>query len=84
MSIVIVLIMVLIVGGLIAKFYPKPKPTTFLAPGETFTPEELAPETAVVIEPLVESKVITEAPKMNAKSKKKPQPKKKPATKVDA
>jgi hypothetical protein len=39
MSIVIVLIVVLLVAGLVANFYPKPKKTTFLAPGETLTPE---------------------------------------------
>jgi len=50
MSIVIALIVVSVVGGLIAKFYPKAKQTTFLAPGETFTLEELAPESAVVVE----------------------------------
>jgi hypothetical protein len=79
MSIVIVLIVVLVVGGLIAKFYPKPKLTTFLAPGETLTPEEeLAPETAVVTEPSVGKKIVIKAPKMAAK------PKKKPAKKVNA
>jgi hypothetical protein len=81
MSIVIVLIAVLVVGGLIAKFYPKPKQTTFLAPGEILTPEELAPETSVVIEPLVEQKVVNTAPKMDAKPKKKKQHYKKPAKK---
>jgi hypothetical protein len=87
MSIVIVLIAVLVVGGLIAKFYPNPKQTTFLAPGEILTPdetsEELAPETAVIIEPLVVSKIINKAPKMDAKPKKK-QNHKKPAKKVNA
>ena len=78
MSIVIVLIVVLVVGGLIAKFYPKSKQTTFLAPGEILTPEELAPETAVVTEPSVGKKLVTKAPKMAAK------PKKKPAKKVNA
>jgi hypothetical protein len=82
MSIVIVLIVVLIVGGLIVKFYPTPKSTTFLAQGEILTPdetlEELTPETVVVTEPLVET------PKMSAKPAKKPQTKKKPAKKKDA
>ena len=73
MSIVIVLIVVLVVGGLIAKFYPKSKQTTFLAPGEILTLEEdLAPETAVVTEPSVGKKIVTKAPKMAAKLKKKP------------
>ena len=39
MSIVIALIIVLLVAGLVANFYPKPKKTTFLAPGETLIPE---------------------------------------------
>lgn len=85
MSIVIVLIAVLVVGGLIAKFYPKPKQTTFIATGEILTPEEeLAPESAVVIEPLVVSKVVSEVPKMSAKPKKKKQHGKKPVKKTNA
>jgi hypothetical protein len=84
MSIVIALIVVLVVSGLIAKFYPKQKQPTTLAQGETLTPEELAPETAVIIESLVESKVIAEAPKMDAKPKKKKQHYKKPAKKANA
>ena len=75
MSIVIALIVVFSVAGLIIKFHPKPiKPT--LAEGEILIPEpepvvESIPE--VVIEPLVE------APKMDAKPKKKtPKHKKKP------
>lgn len=84
MSIVIVLIIVLVVGGLIAKFYPKPKQTTFTAPGEILIPEEeLAPESAVVIEPLVVSKIVSETPTMTAKPKKKKYHKK-PAKKVSA
>ena len=87
MSIVIVLIIVLVVGGLIAKFYPTPKQTTFTAPGEILTPEEpleeLAPESAVVIEPLVVSKIVSETPTMTAKPKKKKYHKK-PAKKVSA
>ena len=83
MSIVIVLIVVLVVGGLIAKFYPTPKSTTFTAPGEILTPEEpleeLAPESAVVIEP----EVVNETPTMTAKPKKKKHYKK-PAKKVSA
>jgi hypothetical protein len=83
MSIVIALIVVLVVAGLITKFYPKPnKPT--LAQGETLTPEpEVLPEPIheVIIEPLVVStpKTKVEAPKMDAKPKKKLQPKKKPS-----
>ena len=84
MSIVIVLIAVLVVGGLIAKFYPKAKPTSFLASGETLTPEELAPETAVVTEPSTGQKIVTETPKMEAKPKKKKQQHKKPAKKANA
>jgi len=76
MSIVIALIIVLVVGGLVAKLYPKPNKTIVIAPEPTPEPEvELAPETFVVVEPLVETKV--NAPKMAAKPKKKPQPKKK-------
>ena len=66
----------------------KSKPTSFLAPGETFTPD---PVEEIPTEPVVESipEVTIEAPvieasKMDAKPKKKPQPKKKPATKVNA
>jgi hypothetical protein len=92
MSIVIALIIVLVIGGLVANFYPKPNKTIVTAP----EPEvELAPETFVVVEPLVETKVVVEetkvenpkveAPKMDAKPKKKPQPKKKPTkAKVNA
>jgi outer membrane biosynthesis protein TonB len=91
MSIVIALIIVLVVGALVANFYPKPNKTIVTAP----EPEvELAPETFVVVEPLVETKVVeepkveepkVEAPKMSAKPKKKPQPKKKPTkAKVNA
>ena len=86
MSIVIALIIVLVVGALVANFYPKPNKTIVTAP----EPEvELAPETFVVVEPLVETKVVeepkVEAPKMAAKPKKKSQPKKKPTkAKVNA
>ena len=86
MSIVIALIIVLVVGALVANFYPKPNKTIVTAP----KPEvELAPETFVVVEPLVETKVVeepkVEAPKMAAKPKKKSQPKKKPTkAKVNA
>jgi hypothetical protein len=78
MSIVIVLIAVLVVGGLIAKFYPKSKQTSFLAQGETLTPEPVTDNSVpeLVVEPL-------ETPKMVAKPKKKPQHKK-PAKKVNA
>ena len=80
MSIVIALIIVLVIGGLVANFYPKPN-KTIVTPPELEV--ELAPETFVVVEPLVETKV--NAPKMAAKPKKKPQPKKKPAkAKVNA
>jgi len=76
MSIVIALIIVLVVGGLVTRFYPKPNKTIVTAPDET------TPEPIVVTEPLVETKVVeepkVEAPKMVAKPKKKPQPKKKP------
>jgi outer membrane biosynthesis protein TonB len=90
MSIVIALIIVLVVGALVANFYPKPsKPT--LAQGEILIPEpEVTPEsTPEIVEPLVETKVVeepkVEAPKMSAKPKKKPQPKKKPTkAKVNA
>jgi hypothetical protein len=76
MSIVIALIVVLVVGGIVAHFYPKSKQTSFLAPGEILTPDPVSvPE--VVVEPLVET------PKMVAKPKKKPQPKK-TAKKVNA
>jgi hypothetical protein len=111
MSIVIVLIVVLLVAGLVANFYPKPKKTTFLAPGETLNPEpevEEKPHATVVshqippyvptprtIEepldvptlPAVEPKKEVVVPTLAAKPKpvaKKPQPKKKPAKKVNA
>jgi hypothetical protein len=88
MSIVIALIIVLVVAGLITKFYPKPIQSP-LAQGEILIPEpEVTPEPTpeVVVEPLVETKVVAEAPKveapkMTAKPKKKPQHKK-PAKKV--
>ena len=88
MSIVIALIIVLVVAGLIAKFYPKPIQSS-LAQGEILIPEpEFLPEPTpeVIVEPLVETKVVAEAPKveapkMTAKPKKKPQHKK-PAKKV--
>ena len=80
MSIVIALLVILAVGILISKYYPKPNKTIVVAPEP---PEiELAPETSVVIEPLVETKV--ETPKMDAKPKKKPHHKKKPAKKPNA
>ena len=80
MSIVIALIIVLVVGGLVTRFYPKPN-KTIIAALET-TKVETTPEPIVVTEPLVETKVVVEepkveAPKMSAKPKKKPQPKKK-------
>ena len=79
MSIVIALIVVLVVGGFISKYYPKPNKTIVVAP----EPEmELAPETSVVIEPLVETKVETS--KMAAKPKKKHYHKKKSAKKPNA
>lgn len=79
MSIVIALIVVLVVGALVSKYYPKPNKTIVVAP----EPEmELAPETSVVIEPLVETKVETS--KMGAKPKKKPQHKKPNKAKVNA
>jgi hypothetical protein len=79
MSIVIALIVVLVVGALVSKYYPKPNKTIVVSS----EPEmELAPETSVVIEPLVETKV--EAPKMDAKPKKKKQHYKKPAKKANA
>jgi hypothetical protein len=66
----------------------KSKPTSFLAPGETLTADSIE-ETP--IEPVIESipeitieAPVVEAPKMDAKPKKKSQSKKKPATKVDA
>jgi len=82
MSIVIALVIVAVVAGLIAKYYPKQQPTT-LAQGEILIPE---PESIVLIEPLVETKVViteepkVKAPKMAAKPKKS-QPKK-PTKKV--
>ena len=84
MSIVITIIIVVLVSVLVAKYYPKQKQPTTLAQGETLTPEELAPKTAVVIEPLVESKVIAEAPKMDVKPKKKKPQHKKSTKKVNA
>lgn len=87
MSIVIALIVVLVVGGFISKYYPKPNKTIVVAPEETKV--ETTPEPTVVIESLVETKVTAEAPKveapkMDAKPKKKPQHKKKPAKKPNA
>jgi len=79
MSIVIALLVILAVGILISKYYPKPNKTIVVAP----EPEmELAPETSVVIESLVETKV--ETPKMDAKPKKKKPQHKKPAKKANA
>ena len=84
MSIVIALILVVVVATFVVKFYPKPSKST-LAQGEILIPEpEFLPEPTpeVVVEPLVETKVVVakepkvEAPKMTAKPKKKPQPKK--------
>jgi len=88
MSIVIALILVLVVATLVTKFYPKPIQSP-LAKGEILIPEpEILPEPTpeVVVESLVETKVVVEtpkveAPKMAAKPKKKPQHKK-PAKKV--
>ena len=78
MSIVIALLVILAVGILISKYYPKPNKTIIVAP----EPEmELAPETSVVIEPLIETKV--ETLKMAAKPKKKSQHKK-PVKKANA
>ena len=72
MSIVIAILAVIVVSGLIAKFYPKQKQSTILAQGETLTPEPITDNSVpeVVVEPLVET------PTMTAKPKKKPQPKK--------
>ena len=84
MSIVIALIVVLVVGGLISKYYPKPNKTIVVAPEETL------PEHTVVIEPLVDTPpIITtkpsdEAAKMSAKPKKKKPQHKKPAKKANA
>lgn len=87
MSIVIALIVVLVVGGFISKFYPKPNKTIVVAPEETKV--ETTPKPNVFIEPLAETKVVTEvpkveAPKMAAKPKKKPHHKKKPTKKPNA
>jgi len=86
MSIVIAILAVVVVSGLIAKFYPKQKQTTILAQGETLAPEEESvtdsPVPEVVVEPLVET------PKMVAKPKKttakKSQPKKSAKAKTNA
>jgi hypothetical protein len=84
MSIVIALIIVLAVGALISKYYPKPNKTIVV------TPEETLPEHTVVIEPLVDTPpVITtkpsdEAAKMDAKPKKKKPQHKKSAKKANA
>ena len=72
MSIVIVLILVLVVGGLIAKFYPAPKSKP------EFTIDSIS-------EPVVETEIVVEepvvdVPKMDAKPKKTAT--KKPAKKV--
>lgn len=93
MSIVIALIIVLVVGALVANFYPKPNKTIVTAPEETKV--ETTPEPIVVVEPLVETKVVVEeskvetpkveAPKMAAKpKKKKPQHKKPTKAKTNA
>lgn len=81
MSIVIALIVVLVVGALIAKYYPTPKATNTLAKGEMLTPdsedliklsskeEEVAVPTTP---PLITTKPSDEAAaKMSAKPKKK-------------
>ena len=85
MSIVIALAVVLVVAGLIAKFYPKPTPKVEEKATWDFTPEPVVVKTPeVVIEtPVVEAPKVA-APKMDAKPKKKPQPKKKPAKKLNA
>jgi hypothetical protein len=96
MSIVIALIIVGLVSVLVTKYYPKkqqqprgfgskpiPESTHVNSPApETLTPKESVPE--VVVEPLVETKVVVETPTMVAKPRKKPHHKKKPAKKVDA
>ena len=89
MSIVIALIVVLVVGGLITKFYPKPKSTQVEEqPTWDFSPKPIpesthvnppVPETLTPKETIIEStpEVVVETPTMVAKPKKKPQPKKK-------
>jgi len=94
MSIVIALIIVLVVGGLIVNFYPKPnKPT--LAQGEILTPDETVesiteeaptPETLSydftprIMDELVDVVIPTTPPSTPImKAKKKPHHKKKPA-----
>ena len=89
MSIVIALIVVLVVGGLVANYYPKPnKPT--LAQGEILTPDETvepiteeAPEpisVPEVVEETIEVVIPTTPPSTPImKAKKKPHHKKKPA-----
>lgn len=88
MSIVIALIVMIVVGMFISKYYPKPNKTIVVAPEETKV--EVTPEPTVVIEPLVETTpIITtkpsdEAAKMSAKPKKKKPHHKKPAKKPNA
>jgi hypothetical protein len=60
MSIVIALILVVAVATFVVKFYPKPNKTIVTAP------EETTPEPIVVTEPLVETKVVVEEPKVDA------------------
>jgi hypothetical protein len=81
MSIVIALIAVVVVGLLIAKFYPKPTPKVEEKATWDFTPKS---EPVVKTPEVIVKAPIAEAPKMDAKPKKKPQPKKKPAKKTNA
>jgi hypothetical protein len=84
MSIVIALIVVLVVGGLVANYYPKPNKST-LAQGEILTPEstEETPEPTPVpevVEETIEVVIPTTPPSTpTMKAKKKPHHKKKPA-----
>jgi hypothetical protein len=81
MSIVIALIVVLVVGVLVVKFYPKAPPKIEEKATWDFTPKS---EPVVKTPEVVVKAPIAETPKMDAKPKKKPQQKKKPAKKVNA
>ena len=79
-----ILVVVAVVGiAVYVSKKTKSSQSTFLAPGETLTPD---PIEEIPTEPVVEAtpEVVVEAPKMDAKPKRKPQPKKKPVTKVNA
>ena len=81
MTFVIALIAVVVVGLLIAKYYPKSTPKVEEKATWDFTPKS---EPVVKTPEVIVKAPIAETPKMDAKPKKKPQHKKKPAKKANA